>query len=218
MMVDVVTVPHCFVVAAVNVPVGRLVGPTGMTWRACIGVHRRDGHAMLVNVSLILPVQVAVVQIVGVAFMQHGGMAAVGTVLVILILVGMMMDVCLGHDFLLVSSIGGRRQPTRRRASDRPDDACEPHRWSRLFTGAQVVPTPRPTYKSFILNTLNDFQAKRSGTDCDAESGGRRAIMSQVRETDPLIRAIHGETDATQTVTESICDAVSFCSSNSASR
>ena len=100
-MVDVVTVPHCFVVAAVNVPVGRLVGPTGMTWRACIGVHRRDGHAMLVNVSLILLVQVTVVQIVGVAFMQHGGMAAVGTVLVILILVGVMMGVCLGHDFLL---------------------------------------------------------------------------------------------------------------------
>ena len=100
-MVDMVTVPHCFVVAAVNVPVSGLVGATGMTWRAGIGVQRRDGHVVLVNVRLMLSVQVAVRQIVGVAFMQHGGMAAIGTVLVIVILVGRITGVCPGHDFLL---------------------------------------------------------------------------------------------------------------------
>ena len=100
-MIDVVTVPHRFVVAAVNVPVGGLVGITGMAWRAGIGVHRRDGHVVLVNVRLVLSVQVAVGQIVGVAFVQHGGMAAIGTVLVFVILVGMITGVCPGHDFLL---------------------------------------------------------------------------------------------------------------------
>ena len=100
-MIDMVTVPHCFVVAAVNVPVGGFVGTTGMAWRAGIGVQRRNGHVVLVNARLMLSVQVAVGQIVGVAFMQHGGMAAIGTVLVIVILVGVITGVGPGHDFLL---------------------------------------------------------------------------------------------------------------------
>ena len=104
-MVDVVAVTHRLVIAAVNVPVGGLVSATGVARRARIGVQRRDGHAMLVNVRIVLLVQVAVVQIVGVAFMLHGGMAAIRTVLVIVILVGMITGACLGHDFLLVKTL-----------------------------------------------------------------------------------------------------------------
>ena len=100
-VVDMVTVPHGFVVTAVNVAVGGLVSATGMTWRACVRVQRRDDHAMLVNVRLMLLMQVAVVQIVGVAFMPHGGMAAIRTVLVIVIVVRMITGVCLGHDYFL---------------------------------------------------------------------------------------------------------------------
>ena len=104
-MVDVVAVTHRFVVAAVNVPVGGLVRAAGVAWRARIGVQRRDGHAMLVNMRLVLLVQVAVAQIVGVAFMLHGRMAAIRTVLVIVILVGMITGVRLAHDFLLVKTL-----------------------------------------------------------------------------------------------------------------
>ena len=60
---------------------------------------------MLVNVRLMLLVQVAVVQIVGVAFMPHGGVAAIRTVLVIVTLEGMITGACLGHDVLLVKTL-----------------------------------------------------------------------------------------------------------------
>lgn len=68
-IVGMATVLHHFVSAAVVVPVGGLMGATGVRWRAGVGVRRRYGHGMFVDVALVRVMQVAFVQVVGVVFM-----------------------------------------------------------------------------------------------------------------------------------------------------
>ena len=103
-IVGVAAVLHRLVLAAVVVPVGSLVGAAGVSRRAGVGVRRRHGHDMLVDVALVRVVQMAAVQIVRVAFMQHGRVAAIGAVPVTTI--GMdRMRVGVAHD---LSPLSGR--------------------------------------------------------------------------------------------------------------
>lgn len=98
-IVGVAAVPHRFVSAAVVVPVGGLVGTAGVRWSAGVGVRGRYGHRMFVEVALVRVVHVPFVQIVGVAFMQHGRVAAIGAVPVGMVGVNVVLRVCFGHDF-----------------------------------------------------------------------------------------------------------------------
>ena len=98
-IVGVAAMRYRFVSATVVVPMGGLVGTAGMSWRAGVGVRRRYGHGMLINVALVRVVQVALVQIVGVVFMQHGRVAAIGTVPVGMIGMNAVLGVSFCHYF-----------------------------------------------------------------------------------------------------------------------
>ncbi|WP_420997854.1 hypothetical protein ACKI2N_034175 [Cupriavidus sp. 30B13] len=84
-IVDVVAVRHRFVPAsgAVDVPV--LVAPAMMLRRAPVRVLRADFEAVLVHMAAMRVVQVAVVQVIDVAVVPDRGMAAIGSVLVVVV-------------------------------------------------------------------------------------------------------------------------------------
>ena len=83
-VVDVIAVRYCFVAAtfAVNVAVA------GVTRRAAVMIGLVDAQSMLGVVAVVLKVQVAVVQIINVAFVFDGSVAAVCAVDVVMMFVG----------------------------------------------------------------------------------------------------------------------------------
>ena len=90
-IVDVAAVLDRFMLAAVLVPVRGIVCVACMGRCAGVRIRRRYGHHMLIDVAPVRVVQVAVVQVVRVTFMQHGGMAAIGSVLVRMISVNVVL-------------------------------------------------------------------------------------------------------------------------------
>ena len=78
--VDVVAVRHGFVAAAGAVHVAWLV--TGARGRAAFGVGVGDGDGVLLHAAFMRVVQVAFLQVVHVAVVADGGVAAAGAVLI----------------------------------------------------------------------------------------------------------------------------------------
>ncbi len=110
-VVGMAAVLHRFVPTAIVVLVGGFVGAASVRWGAGFGVGFRNGHGMLVHVVLVWVMQVALVQVVGVAIMQHGGMAAIGAVLVGVISVNMVLRIRLGHDLYPLSKLCRQADP-----------------------------------------------------------------------------------------------------------
>ncbi len=94
-VVHVVAVWHGFVAAARAVLVVGGVGLAVVVRSACVRVLRADLDRMLVVVPLVGVMEVAVVQIVDVAVVFDGSVAAAGAVDMLVIL----MDYMFGHDF-----------------------------------------------------------------------------------------------------------------------
>jgi hypothetical protein len=93
-VVDVVSVRHGFVAAAGAMLVGGIVGATSMGRRARRWVRCTNSERVLVDSVALRVVQVAVVEVVGVAVMLHGLVAAAGAVLVRVIRVSLVI----GHE------------------------------------------------------------------------------------------------------------------------
>ena len=102
-IVSMAPVLNHFMLAAVLVKVAGIVCPAGVRGRADVRIRRRNGHRMLVNVALVRVMQVTFMQVVGVAFMEHGGVAAIGPVLVGMIIVNRVLRTRLGHDLCPLS-------------------------------------------------------------------------------------------------------------------
>ena len=94
-VVDVIAVRYCFVAAtfAVNVAVA------GVNRMATVRIGFIDAQGVLVVVAVVFMVQVAVVQIIDVAFVFDGSVAAVCAVNVVMMFVGFT-----GHFSLLMFS------------------------------------------------------------------------------------------------------------------
>ena len=90
-VVRVVAVRHRFVTAARAVLVTGLVTVTSMVGSAGVGVRIRNYQGMIVVMALVLVVQVAVVQVVGVTVVLHGGVATARAVPVLVVFVNMMI-------------------------------------------------------------------------------------------------------------------------------
>lgn len=85
--VGVVAVWNRFVPAARSMGVVLRVPVAGVRWGAVSGVRAVDGEAMLVDMVAVRVVQVPIVKVVRVVAVLHGGVAAVGTVLVVMVVV-----------------------------------------------------------------------------------------------------------------------------------
>ena len=84
-VVDVVAMRHRFVAAAGAVHVSRFVAAAVVFRRAGVRVGGTDGDDVFVNVVAMRVMQVAVVQVINVAFVLDGGVAAVRAVLVVVV-------------------------------------------------------------------------------------------------------------------------------------
>jgi len=80
-VVDVVAVRHRLVAATRTVAMVGVMTAAAMVGRAAVRVALAHGDDMLVDVVLVRMMQVAVMEIVDVAIVAHGEMAAPGTVL-----------------------------------------------------------------------------------------------------------------------------------------
>lgn len=98
-VVDVVTVRDGFVAATGAMDVAGLVTAAFVLGRAAVGVGGRDGDHVLVDVVAMRMVQVAVVQVIDMAIMADGRVAAAGAMGVVM--VGVMGQLAFAHDDLL---------------------------------------------------------------------------------------------------------------------
>jgi len=102
-IIHMVAVRHHFMPASGAVDVAGLVTCAAMLRGAGGGIGGAYGNHMLIDVPLVREVQVAIVQIIDMAIMANGGMAAVGTMLV-----GVIGVLGAGrHDIFLWSVNGG---------------------------------------------------------------------------------------------------------------
>lgn len=69
-----------------------------MIGRTGIGVLARDAHGMFVMMVSMLVVHVTIVQIVGVPFVLNRGMAAIGTMGMVTVVVVVVSFVIISHD------------------------------------------------------------------------------------------------------------------------
>jgi hypothetical protein len=90
-IIDVVAVRHCFMTASRPVSVRSVVSLAGVFRGAALRVGVADCDRVLVDVALVRVVQVPVVQVVHVSFVLHRHMAAVRTVLVLVVVVNVML-------------------------------------------------------------------------------------------------------------------------------
>lgn len=95
-VIDVIPVGDSFVTTAWTMPVGLIVTTTCVGRRAVRGIGRRHFQPVLHHFAVGLVMQVAVVQVIHVVAMSDGGVAAAGTVLMVVL--GMFMS----HDSLLL--------------------------------------------------------------------------------------------------------------------
>ena len=98
-VVDVVTVRDGFVAATGAMDVAGLVAAAFVLGRAAVRVGGRDGDHVLVDVVAMRMVQVAVVQVIDMAVMADGRVAAAGAMGVVM--VGVMGQLAFAHDDLL---------------------------------------------------------------------------------------------------------------------
>lgn len=86
-IVHMVAVRHCFMAASRPMHVVGRMPTARMLGRADVGVDGSHGKHMFVHMIPMRMVQVAVVQIVNMAFVAHGDVAAARAVLVVMVLV-----------------------------------------------------------------------------------------------------------------------------------
>ena len=84
-VIDVVAMRHRFVAAAVAVHVAGFVAAAVVVRRADVRVGGADGDGVFIDVVAVRMVQVSVVQVINVAFVLDGGVAAACAVLVFVI-------------------------------------------------------------------------------------------------------------------------------------
>ena len=84
-VVDVVAMRHRFVAATGAVHVSRFVAAAVVFRRAGVWVGGADGDAVFIDVVAVRMVQVAVVQVINVAFVFDGGVTAIRAVLVFVV-------------------------------------------------------------------------------------------------------------------------------------
>lgn len=87
-IIHVVAMRHRLVAAAAPVHMARLVPAAAMVGGAAVGVFARYLNHMLVDVIFVRVVEVAIVQIVCMATMAHGGMSAARPMLMCMVDVG----------------------------------------------------------------------------------------------------------------------------------
>jgi hypothetical protein len=97
-IIDVIAVRNCFMPAASAVDVCVGMPAASVLWRTRRRVHRSDLDATFVDVAVVQLMQVTVVQVVDVVAMPDRPVAAVGTVLMLMILVNAMC----GHELSFV--------------------------------------------------------------------------------------------------------------------
>jgi hypothetical protein len=68
--------------------------PEGMLWGADVRIRSADGDRVLIDMIAVRMVQVAIVQIVHMSFMDHGGMTAPRTMLVVVVLMMGLLASC----------------------------------------------------------------------------------------------------------------------------
>lgn len=100
-IVDMVAVRNGFMAAAGSVEVGGIVSAASVGGGASVGIRRGDGKNVLVDVVTVGLVEMAIMQVVDVAIMQDGGMAAAGAMLVWVGLVNFVIHDGLGHASFL---------------------------------------------------------------------------------------------------------------------
>ena len=120
-IIDVIAMGNSRVAAIGTMNVGGVVPVTLMPGRAGVWVLLRYGKAMLVVVIVVMVVQVTVVEIVDMAFVQDGGVAASRSVDVDVVTFGVNL---MGHkplSWVLFRKRRGARRPraVRRRAPER---------------------------------------------------------------------------------------------------
>lgn len=93
---DVVTMRHGLMAATRTVDMTRLVTTATVLGRATGGVGLRDGNHVFVDVVAVRMVQVTIMQIVDMAFVADGGVAAARTMLVVVVVV--VGQVALAHQ------------------------------------------------------------------------------------------------------------------------
>ena len=98
-VIDVIAVWDGFVAATVAVKMARFVA-IAIVWHATVGIVGGHFEAMLVVMALVRMVQVTIVNVVNVAVMLDGGVAAIGAVIVVGMVVLGMFD---SHICILVA-------------------------------------------------------------------------------------------------------------------
>lgn len=98
-VIDVIAVRHRVVAAALAVGVRLVVGAAGVRGRASGGVRAADLEGVLVDVVAVRVVQVPLVQIIGMARVRDGRVAAALAVNVIVLAVGLVV----AHGLLVLS-------------------------------------------------------------------------------------------------------------------
>lgn len=118
-VVGVVSVRHRLVAAARAMLMAGFMAFTSMVRRVTVGVLCRYRHGVIIDVTFVLVVEMAVVQVVGVAFVGNRGVAAVRSVLVAVVVVGMFVGrVVLGVGHLPSPRTGGEVKPLASLAGD----------------------------------------------------------------------------------------------------
>lgn len=95
-VVHVIAVRHDLMSASRPMHVSRLMTPAAMRRRALIGVVRVYLDRVLIDMIAVGMMEMAIMQIVGVVAVTNGGMAAAGTMPVIVI--GMMWKIAVTHE------------------------------------------------------------------------------------------------------------------------
>lgn len=85
-VIDMVSVWHCFMSARGAMAMSGLMPLATMGRRTCSGVLPGDVEPMFIDMVAVDVVQVAVVQIIGVAIMRNGRVAAVGSMLMVMLI------------------------------------------------------------------------------------------------------------------------------------
>lgn len=102
-VIDVIAVGDSFVTTTGTMPVGLIVTSTGVGRRAVRGIRRRHLQPVLHHFAAGLMVQVAIMEVIHVVAVSDGGVAAAGTVLMVVI------GVFVSHDSLLFCLPRGNR-------------------------------------------------------------------------------------------------------------
>lgn len=96
-VVHMIAVRHCFVTATRAMYMPWFMAAAYVLGGARVWVRSRDGNDVFVNVIAVRMVQMTIVQIVDVPFVNHGDMATVRAVLMVMVLVVGLVTSCHGN-------------------------------------------------------------------------------------------------------------------------